>query len=84
MLHDWLKNIVRLFSAYINKKTCKKLLCHAWKFYLGVSSILLLTSQVMAILCNLEIIKSRRKVNSKENRCDIDLRKSLDSVDLSQ
>ena len=84
MLHDWLKNIVRLFSAYLSKETREKLLFHAWKFYLGVSSILLVTIQVMSILRNLERIKARRKANSKETRCDIDLTKSLDSVDLSQ
>ena len=28
-LHDWLKNIVRLFSAYPNNETRKKLFCHA-------------------------------------------------------
>ena len=56
MLHDWLKNIVRLFSAYLSKETREKLLCHARKFYLGVSSILLVTSQVMSILRNLERI----------------------------
>ena len=84
MLHDWLKNIVRLFSAYLNKETRKKLLCHGWKFYLGVSSNLLVTSQVMSILRNLERIKARRKANSRETRCDIDLAQSLDSVNLSQ
>ena len=84
MLHDWLKNIVRLFSAYLSKETREKLLFHALKFYLGVSSILLVTSQVMSILRNLERIKARTKANSKETRCDIDLTKSLDSVDLSQ
>ena len=57
---------------------------HAWKFYLGVSSILLVTSEVMPIVCNLERIKARRKPNSKETTCDTDLTKSLDSVDLSQ
>ena len=36
-LPDWLKNIVRLFSAYSNKETRKKLFCHAWKFYLSAS-----------------------------------------------
>ena len=81
MLHDWLKNIAQLFSEYLNKETCKKLLCHAWKFYLGVSSILLVTSQVMSILRNLKKIKARKKANSKETRCDIGLLKSLDSVD---
>ena len=40
-----LNNMVRLFSAYRNKETHEKLLCHAWKFYLGASSILLVTSQ---------------------------------------
>ena len=84
MLHEWLKNIIRLFSAYLNKETCEKLLCHAWKFYLGVSSILLITSHVMCILCYLERIKARGKANSKEIKCDIDLTKSLDSVDSSQ
>ena len=84
MLHDWLKNIVRLISAYLNKETREKLLCHDWKFYLGVSSILLVTSQVMSILRYPERIKARRKAYSKETRCDIDLTKSLDSVDLSQ
>ena len=38
----------------------------------------------MSILCNLERIKARKRANSKETRCDIDLIKSLDSVDLSQ
>ena len=38
----------------------------------------------MSILRNLERIKARRKANSKETRCDIDLTKSLNSVDLSQ
>ena len=51
---------------------------------MGVSSILLVTSEVVSIVRNLERIKSRRKPNSKETRCDIDLTKSLDSVDLSQ
>ena len=32
MLHDWLKNIVRSFSVYINKETRGKLLCHALNF----------------------------------------------------
>ena len=81
MLHDWLKNIVRLFSAYLNKETREKLFCHA---FLGVSSILLVTSQVLSILRNLERIKVRSKANSKETRCDKDLTKSLDSVNLSQ
>ena len=40
--------------------------------------------QVMSILCDLERIKARRKANSKETRCDVDLTKSLDSLDLSQ
>ena len=84
MSHDWLKNILRLFSAYLNKETREKLLCRACKFYLGVSSILLVTSQVMSILRNLERIKARRKANSKETRCDLDSTKSLDSIDLSQ
>ena len=55
--------------------------CYAW---LGVSSILLVTSQVLSILRNLERIKARSKANSKETRCDKDLSKSLDSVNLSQ
>ena len=84
MLHDWLKNIIRLFSAYLNKETREELLCHAWKSYLGVSWILLVTSKVMSILRNLERIKARRKANPKETRCDIDLTKSLDSVNLTQ
>ena len=84
MLHDWLKNIVRLFSTCLKKETREKLLCHAWKFYSGVSSILQVTSQVMSILRNLERIKARRKANSQETRYDINLTKSWDSVDLSQ
>ena len=40
--------------------------------------------QVMSILRNLESIKARSKASSKETRCDIDLRKSLNPVDLSQ
>ena len=84
MLRDWLKNIVRLFSAYLNKETRKKLLCHNFKFYLGVSSILQVTSHVMSILRNLERIKARRKANSIETRCHIDSTKLLDSADLLQ
>ena len=84
MLHDWLKNIVLLISAYLHKETREKLLCDDWKFYLRVSSILLVTSQVMSILRYPKRIKARRKAYSKETRCDIDLTKSLDSVDLSQ
>ena len=38
----------------------------------------------MSILRNFERIKARRKPNSKETRCDIDLTKSLDSADLWQ
>ena len=38
----------------------------------------------MSILFNLERIKDRRRANSKETRYDIDLTKSLDSVDLAQ
>ena len=40
--------------------------------------------QVNSILRNLEGIKARSKASSKETRRDIDLRKSLDPVDLSQ
>ena len=74
MLRDWLKNIVRLFSAYLNKETHKKLLCHTWKFYLCVSSILLVTSEVMSILRNLERIKALRVNPTKlanTSFCDI-------------
>ena len=78
------KKIVRLFSAYLTKETGEKLLCYAQKFYLGVVSILLVKSQVMTILRNLERMKARRKADSKETRCKIDLTKSLESVDLSQ
>ena len=46
MLHDWVKNIVQLFSAYLNKETREKLLCHAWELYLSVYSILLVASHV--------------------------------------
>ena len=60
------------------------MLCHTWKFLLGVSWILLVASQAISVLCNLERIKARRKTNSKETRCDIDLTKSMDSVDSSQ
>ena len=40
--------------------------------------------QVKSILRNLESIKARSKASSQETRCDIDLRKSLNPVDLSQ
>ena len=70
--------------AYLSKETHEKLLCNALKFYLGVSSILLVTTQVMSILRILDRIKVRRKPNSKETRYDIDLTKSLDSVNLSR
>ena len=75
---------MRLFSAYLNKETREKLLCHAWKLYLGASLILLVTSKFMSILRNLQRTESRRKANSKETRCNIDLTKSLGSVDLTQ
>ena len=55
-----------------------------FEFYLGLSSILQVTRQVMSILRILERIKARRKANSKEISYDIDLTKSLDSIDLSQ
>ena len=55
-----------------------------FEFYLGLSSILQVTRQVMSILRILERIKARRKANSKEIRYDIDLTKSLGSIDLSQ
>ena len=38
----------------------------------------------MSILRNLERIKAGRKANPKETRCDTDLIKSLDSVNLMQ
>ena len=40
--------------------------------------------QARSILCNLERITTRQKANSKESRCDIYFKKSLDSVDLLQ
>ena len=38
----------------------------------------------MSVLRNLQRTESRRKANSKETRCNIDLTKSLGSVDLTQ
>ena len=76
------------FQVFIYKPVCfpqDRLVCfyiYRTCIYLGVSLILL--SQAMSVLLNLERIKARRKGNSKETRCNINLTKSLDSVDLSQ